>query len=316
MITQLRLVNYKGFEKFTLTLRAGTSVLVGPNNAGKSTIIHALRLCSALLAIAKRKNPDLGRIDIGRDRNVRGYSITGAANALVDENIRYEGRELEARLELKFKNKATLYVVWPVESEPYFYLEHIPGVQPPSLRVVREFYSTLGIVQTMAPLEPRESLLSESHVRDNIGGPLASRHFRNQLYYRRQAGGSDYLDYLSYLSGSTPEIKGLTLLPSAEAPIELDLFYLEAGSRAEKEISWAGDGLQIWIQLLFHVWRLRDSETLVLDEPDVFLHPDLQRRLIHILACCLTLLALVFGHGEVAFDGLADLVAGRWVAVG
>ncbi len=44
-----------------------------------------------------------------------------------------------------------------------------------------------------------------------------------------------------------------------------------------------GDGLQIWLQVLLHIWLNSDVETLILDEQDVFLHPDLQRRLISIL---------------------------------
>ena len=37
------------------------------------------------------------------------------------------------------------------------------------------------------------------------------------------------------------------------------------------------------MQVLLHIWLNSDVETLILDEPDVFLHPDLQRRLVSIL---------------------------------
>lgn len=49
----------------------------------------------------------------------------------------------------------------------------------------------------------------------------------------------------------------------------LDLFYSEQGSRTEKEVFWAGDGIQVWLQLLFHIGRLGSSDVLVIDEPDV-----------------------------------------------
>lgn len=62
-----------------------------------------------------------------------------------------------------------------------------------------------------------------------------------------------------------------------------DLFYTETGSRVEKEAFWAGDGIQIMLQLLLHVFRLRDDDVVILDEPDVFLHPDLQRRMVRLL---------------------------------
>jgi energy-coupling factor transporter ATP-binding protein EcfA2 len=41
--------------------------------------------------------------------------------------------------------------------------------------------------------------------------------------------------------------------------------------------------MQIWIQLLWHFFRAKEVGTLVLDEPDVYLHPELQRRLVRLL---------------------------------
>ena len=63
----------------------------------------------------------------------------------------------------------------------------------------------------------------------------------------------------------------------------LDLYYKEHGSTIPKEIVWAGDGIQIWLQILYHVYRTRDRDTVILDEPEVYLHPDLQRKLVQML---------------------------------
>ena len=46
--------------------------------------------------------------------------------------------------------------------------------------------------------------------------------------------------------------------------------------KVPKELNWAGDGVQVFLQLLFHLWRLRGSSTIMLDEPDVYLHADLE----------------------------------------
>ena len=53
--------------------------------------------------------------------------------------------------------------------------------------------------------------------------------------------------------------------------------------RFQKELVWAGDGLQVWLQLLYHVYRVKNFDSIILDEPEVYLHPDLQRKLVHLL---------------------------------
>src|SRR5437660_1270435 len=45
MLTRLVLKNFRGFEDHSIPLRR-TTIIVGRNNAGKSTIIEALRLVS------------------------------------------------------------------------------------------------------------------------------------------------------------------------------------------------------------------------------------------------------------------------------
>jgi len=44
-----------------------------------------------------------------------------------------------------------------------------------------------------------------------------------------------------------------------------------------------GHGLQMWLQTMWFLARAREHETVILDEPDVYMHADLQRRLIRFL---------------------------------
>ncbi len=53
MLRRVELTNFKAFERFTVYLR-GDVFLVGPNNAGKSTLIAALRAGANMLRIANR----------------------------------------------------------------------------------------------------------------------------------------------------------------------------------------------------------------------------------------------------------------------
>ena len=50
-----------------------------------------------------------------------------------------------------------------------------------------------------------------------------------------------------------------------------------------RELYWAGLGFQVWCQLLTYISRYRDADLLVVDEPEVYLHPEVQRHLLGIL---------------------------------
>jgi energy-coupling factor transporter ATP-binding protein EcfA2 len=54
-----------------------------------------------------------------------------------------------------------------------------------------------------------------------------------------------------------------------------DDFVGEAGSM--------GHGLQMWLQTMWFLTRVQGAGCVILDEPDVYMHPDLQRRLIRYL---------------------------------
>jgi energy-coupling factor transporter ATP-binding protein EcfA2 len=54
-------------------------------------------------------------------------------------------------------------------------------------------------------------------------------------------------------------------------------------NRIPRELFWAGFGFQIWCQLLTHITRAKDDTILIVDEPEIYLHPDVQRQLLNIL---------------------------------
>ncbi len=135
----------------------------------------------------------------------------------------------------------------------------------------------------LTPVERTEAFLDDQTVRRNTSTSLASRHFRNQL---ARLGEDEFESYLRLVDVWAPEIRLGSLKRRVEARgVELDLFYDDPAGRVPKEICWAGDGLQIWLQILLHVHRHSDApqDVIVLDEPDNYLHADLQRRLVRLL---------------------------------
>src|SRR6266853_1669990 len=53
--------------------------------------------------------------------------------------------------------------------------------------------------------------------------------------------------------------------------------------RYPREIFWAGFGFQVWCQMLTHLIQSRDRSLFLIDEPDIYLHSDLQRQLLGLL---------------------------------
>jgi hypothetical protein len=53
--------------------------------------------------------------------------------------------------------------------------------------------------------------------------------------------------------------------------------------RFPREIYWAGFGFQVWCQLLTFIIRSKNTGVLIIDEPDIYLHSDLQRQLVSLL---------------------------------
>ena len=283
-LRRVELENFKAFERFTLRMK-GDAFLVGPNNAGKSTLIAAIRAGANMLRIAKRLSAsESERID----GSIRwGHGFTSEQVGLVHENLRHEFHQADTQLRFTFDGGGELVATWAVgdDSGGFFYLrkDDVALRQP---KVVRAAFPDVGLIPVLSPIDHEEEPLSEKHVRSNIDGRLASRHFRNQLYLLQHEVSGTGTHFDDFCAFAAPWLTGLTLrslkLSMGGDRVGLDLFYREPASNVEKEVFWVGDGMQIWLQLLLHLYRLREADVVVLDEPDVFLHADLQRRLVEL----------------------------------
>ncbi len=58
----------------------------------------------------------------------------------------------------------------------------------------------------------------------------------------------------------------------------VQMFFNE--NRFDREVQWAGFGFQVWLQMMTHLRRGKEDSILVIDEPDIYLHPDLQKKLL------------------------------------
>ena len=284
-IQKLDLWNFKAFERFTMTLGAN-AFLVGPNNAGKSTLIAAARVAAAMLDHATRRQPT-GRRAHGH-RRVTTHSLRADQYGLVTENLRHQFRSGESAVSIRTDTDLILTGVWPSDDDefpkPFFYLRRPDERSVSQPKSVRELTGQIGIIPGLYPLNHTETVRDETYLRSHFQSRRSSQHARNQMLLIE--GDEEFEDFNEFVTRWLPEIEELsvTTRPGKElGDREIDVFVRERGDRTPKELFWVGDGMQIFVQILTHLWRLRLADVVILDEPDLYLHADLQRRLVRLL---------------------------------
>lgn len=283
MLTRLRLENFRGFEDHTLPLRS-MSVLVGQNNAGKSTIVEALRLVS----IIANRYPNLNFVQgpMWLDRNVR---YRGVSPKLDDMEFGFDNGvfhrynvDAPAKITATFNTGAAIHVYIGPNCAVHAVIIHTGGVVIPTKALARHYpLPTVEILPQIGPLLRTESILVTEYVRRAVGSRLTSLHFRNQL----QVLNEFFPQFKELAENSwpglevgTPETRGV--YPNGERFLDIrdGDFWAEVGRM--------GHGLQMWLQLIWFLSRASKEGTVILDEPDVYLHADMQRKLIRLVRGC------------------------------
>ena len=90
--TRVEFRRFKAFKSFGLSLRH-FNILVGPNNAGKSTILTAFRILSAGMRRAARLRPEFLPGPVGVSL---GYVVDLEAMSVAEENLFYNYDDSEA----------------------------------------------------------------------------------------------------------------------------------------------------------------------------------------------------------------------------
>ena len=133
----------------------------------------------------------------------------------------------------------------------------------------------LVIVPQLAPLEANEDYVTDETVQRNASTRLASRVLRN-IWLRKDA--AEFNAFREDVEAAWPQVRLNQPELQRGNPPMVRMFYSEA--RMDREVQWAGFGFQVWMQILTHLGRGGLESAVVIDEPDIYLHPDLQKRLL------------------------------------
>ncbi|MXW23899.1 MAG: AAA family ATPase [Chloroflexi bacterium] len=272
-ITSVQFIGYKALRHLSLRLEP-FNVLVGPNNCGKSTVIGAFRALEVAMRRARARKAEPYEGPQGR---TRGWNVTSDALPISLESIHSDLEPARSTVLFRMSNKNALLLDFPEDGGCFLYADTLGRhvVTPAQFR--KTFPITIGIVPVLGPVEPEEVILTEATVRRGLSTNRAPRHFRN--YWRQNPEGFEGFAQLISRTWPGMELERPELVDSMD--VRLAMYCRE--ERMTRELAWAGFGFQVWCQILTHAIRSKDATILVIDEPEIYLHPDLQRKLVKIL---------------------------------
>lgn len=279
MLKKVILQNFRGFRNHTVPLRSN-SIAVGINNAGKSTIVEALRLVSIVVGRAKYINffPVPSWLDIPL-RN-RGVSPSLSNIDFDFRNSCYLYGDSPAIITAIFENGQEINIYVNAERESIFsVITNSNGTVVKSKAQVNN--AALPRVYTLPPIGPlsrKETILAPVYLRKSMWTNLAPLHFRNQLNLLY----NHYRDFVRLSENSWKNLQIRSFEGVREKPGS-DLSLLVRDGRFVAEVGWVGHGLQAWLQIMWFLSRIPTDSTVILDEPDLYLHADMQRKLIRLL---------------------------------
>jgi energy-coupling factor transporter ATP-binding protein EcfA2 len=257
MLERIRLTNFRCFEDYEIEFN-NFNVIVGKNNMGKSTIIDSLKLVSNLCRYAAYRGDHL------EDRDIP-FSL---------DNLGHDYNEEESLIYAKFADNTEIQIRFPLGDRPRVeIMNRGRGVSRQFLTA--RFKNSLGVIPPVGTFEDLESLGNEKYVKSILVSHLTPRHFRNIWYYFNEG----FEDFRKIIEETWP---GYTIEPPEFLATQnvMQMFFRERG--ITREIFWAGHGFQVWLQLMTFLVKLGRVDTLVLDEPDIYLHSDMQKKLVNL----------------------------------
>ncbi|MET4316659.1 AAA family ATPase [Bradyrhizobium sp. RT5a] len=273
MFTKVRFRNFKSLRDFTVHLRA-MNVLVGPNNAGKSTVLDAFRIIMAAHSFAARRLQHT--IHINRETIV-GYDIPASLIPVSLTNIHSDYQtDQETSLTFTLDNGNQIRLQFYDNARCIMTLDAQQRTVT-TAQFKKNFPIDVYSIPTLGPLEEVEELLTDQYVAQSIGTRRAHHMFRNIWFrWKKEFPVFQKLveDTWEGMTISRPEL-------DLSYPPKFSMFCTEG--RVDRELCWAGFGFQVWLQLLTHITNATTADILVVDEPEIYLHPDLQHKLFQIL---------------------------------
>lgn len=277
MIRSLTIKNFRCFAHHSINFSFRTNLLVGKNNAGKSTVIEALRVVGLIverMGGLRFQDPPgwLSDEPLGRGVYPSLQNMDFSTDAIFH---RYDSAH-PAVITCVFQNNSTVAAYIGPDFQVFGVFYNHKGHLVHNKAECRKIGITpVAVLPQIRPLDSAERILTPGTISRGWSSNLASLHFRNQLNTL-----SDRFDDFERIAAETWHGLQVKELQGKGRPPGEPLFLHVRDGDFVAEIQSMGHGLQMWLQMVWFLCRSEPARTIILDEPDVYLHADLQRKLI------------------------------------
>ncbi|MFZ0245608.1 ATP-dependent nuclease [Candidatus Binatus sp.] len=281
MLQQLRLENFRCFKDHSISF-GPLSILVGRNNAGKSTIVDALRLVSIVTNRYRSSNYQEVPAWLDAPKRERGIAPSLRGMQFNLDTIFHRYADPPAMVTATFDSRESTKIYIGPEPAIHAVLFDSGGHPVPSRFEANALtFPQVNILPQISPLLREEELLDPDYVKAAMSSSLASLHFRNELF-RDFASCIEQFRELAAATWPSLQVRDLEIKSDPPDPKRILYLYVRDGDFVA-EVGRMGHGLQMWLQTMWFLARVDPSSSIVLDEPDVYMHADLQRKLIRLV---------------------------------
>ncbi len=277
-IKEIELKNYRCFKNSKLTFK-DVSIIVGKNNAGKSSLIEAIRMIS--FASRKAQNTATLRtvpVELGASSFDKGIKIDVDALKIDLRGVVYLYSNEIATITATFNNNCKIKIFADNENAYAVFYDSDNSPIRYGRKVTELGFGKMAILPQLSHLKENEKRFVDTTVIKSKETYLSSSHFRNEILLYK----NDFWEDFKQLAENSWH--GLRISEPEHNYFEgNDIILMVQDDNFTAEIGNMGSGLQMWLQIIWFICKNRDSDTIILDEPDIFMHPDLQKKLINIV---------------------------------
>lgn len=310
MIKSISLKNFRGYRDHTVEFTP-FCLLIGQNNAGKTTLVEALRI--AAVALAKAESAQFTMAPETHNPDITGpvYRFSLDTLDLESRGLHYNYKTDEpAIIKVRYTNNCQIIIALGESIDDAYCQLVISGGKKVNSRALAKGskFRPIFVMPPVGALLVEETARDKRYLYKHMNGYLSYRHIRNQM------------------SEMPTEFKRFKQMLTESWSTNLQLGDIEYGLGEKQnqygltirdgpfvsEMALVGSGLQAWIQTTWFLARVDPDSIIVLDEPDVFLHADLQRKLIKLLAAERYRQTIVATH---SLEMIADVAPGEIILV-